>query len=152
MRWYEIERRIIEWVLEDPNNLQHIHNRSIVVVLSPIHISCLIGFASIIIVCLLYGIDIWREDNMLHIETKRELVTDDGKRFPLFSNIAFNVHNEEVGHSDRVICRIIGMSDSDYRKNNGYIVADEVEINRCESNQCVFYFKDMQDVNYVCCD
>lgn len=89
---------------------------------------------------------------MLHIETKRELVTDDNKRFSLFSDIAFTIHNEETNHLDRVICRIIGMSDSDYKKNNGYIVADKVEINRCESNQCVFYFKDMQDINYVYCD
>lgn len=41
------------------------------------------------------------------------------------------------------------MNDSDYKKDNGYIVADNVEINRCESNQCVFFFKEMQDINYV---
>ena len=89
---------------------------------------------------------------MLHIETKRELVTDDGKRFTLFSDIAFKIWNKETNHLDRVICRIIGMSDSDYKKDNGYIVADRTEINRCESNQCVFYFKDMQDINYVYVD
>lgn len=85
----------------------------------------------------------------MHIETKRELVTDNGKRFSLFSDIAFRMHNKETGNLDLVICRIIGMTESDYNKNNGYIVADKVEINRCESNQCVFYFKDMLDVNYV---
>lgn len=89
---------------------------------------------------------------MLHTETKRELVTDDGKRFSLFSDIAFKIHNKETNHLDKVICRIIGMSDSDYKKDNGYIVADRVEINRCESNQCIFYFKDMQDINYVYVD
>lgn len=89
---------------------------------------------------------------MLHIETKRELVTDDGKRFRLFSDIGFKIYNKETNHLDEVICRIIGMSDSDYNKNNGYIIADKVEINRCESNQCVFYFKDMQDINYVYVD
>ena len=89
---------------------------------------------------------------MLHIETKRELVTDDGKRFTPFSDIAFKIWNKETKHLDRVICRIIGMSDSDYKKDNGYIVADRVEINRCESNRCVFYFKDMQDINYVYVD
>ena len=88
---------------------------------------------------------------MLHIETKRELVTDDGKRFSLFSDIAFKIYNKETNHLDRVICRIIGMSDSDYKKD-GYIIADEVEINRGGSNQCVFYFKDMQDINYVYVD
>lgn len=86
---------------------------------------------------------------MLHIETKRELVTDDGKRFSFFSDIPFKIWNEETQHLDRVICRIIGMNDSDYKKDNGYIVADNVEINRCESNQCVFFFKEMQDINYV---
>ena len=86
---------------------------------------------------------------MLHIETEKELVTDDDKRFSLFSDIAFTIRNKETNHLDRVICRIIGMSDSDYKKNNGYIVADEVEINRCDSNQCIFYFKDMQDISYV---
>lgn len=85
----------------------------------------------------------------MHIETKRELVTDNGKRFSLFSDIAFRMHNKETGNLDLVICRIIGMTESDYKKNNGYIVAGKVEINRCESNQCVFYFKDMLDVNYV---
>lgn len=89
---------------------------------------------------------------MLHIETKRELVTDDDKRFSLFSDIAFKIHNKETNHLDKVICRIIGMSDSDYKKDNGYIVADRVEINRCESNQCIFYFKDMHDINYVYVD
>lgn len=89
---------------------------------------------------------------VIHIETKRELVTDNGKRFPLFSDIAFKVHNKEIDHLDLVICRIISMVESDYKKNNGYIVADKVEINRCESNQCIFYFKDMLDVNYVYCD
>lgn len=89
---------------------------------------------------------------MLHIETKRELVTDDGKRFRLFSDIGFKIYNEETNHLDKVICRIIGMSDSDYNKNNGYIIADRVEINRCESNQCIFYFRDMQDINYVSVD
>lgn len=89
----------------------------------------------------------------MYIETKRELVTDDGKRFSLFSDIAFKIHNKETNHLDRVICRIIGMSDSDYKKkDNGYIVADKVEINRGESNQCIFYFKDMQDINYVYVD
>ena len=89
---------------------------------------------------------------MIHIETKRELVTDDDKRFSMFSDIAFKIWNEETQHFDRVICRIIGMSDSDYNKNNGYIIADKVEINRFESNPCVFYFKDMQDINYVYVD
>ena len=92
------------------------------------------------------------EKNKVHIETKRELVSADGKRFAPFSDIAFKVWNEETKHLDRVICRIIGMSDSDYEKDNGYIVADRVEINRCESNQCVFYFKEMQDINYVYVD
>lgn len=86
---------------------------------------------------------------MLHIETKRDLVTEDGKRFFMFSDIAFKIFNKETNCLDKVICRIIGMSDSDYKKNNGYIVADKVEINKCISNQCVFYFKDMQDINYV---
>lgn len=85
----------------------------------------------------------------LHIETKRELVTADGKRFHLFQDIAFSIFNEETNHLDRIICRIIGMSDSDYKKDNGYIIADKIERNRCEDNQCVFYFKDMQDINYV---
>lgn len=88
----------------------------------------------------------------IHIETKQELVTKEGKRFPLFSDIAFRVHNKETDHLDLVICRIIGMVESDYKKNNGYIVADKVEINRCESNQCVFYFEDMLDASYVYCD
>ena len=92
------------------------------------------------------------EKNKIHIETKKELVTADGKRFSMFSDIAFNVFNKETEYLDKVVCRIIGMSASDYNKDNGYIVADRVEINRCKSNQCVFYFKDMQDVNYVYVD
>lgn len=88
----------------------------------------------------------------IHIETKRELVSKDGKRFSLFSDIAFRIHNKETGNLDLVIGRIIGMTDSDYKKNNGYIIIDQVEINRCEANQCVFYFKDMLDINYVYCD
>ena len=55
---------------------------------------------------------------MLHIETKRDLVTDDGKRFSMFSDIAFSIFNKETNHLDRVICRIIGINDSDYEKNN----------------------------------
>lgn len=55
---------------------------------------------------------------IIHIETKRELVTDNGKRFPLFSDIAFKVHNKETDHLDLVICRIIGMAELDYKKNN----------------------------------
>lgn len=90
--------------------------------------------------------------NMLHIETKRSLVTDDGKRFSLFSDIAFKIWNKETNHLDRVICKIIDMIDSDCGKDNGYIIAAEVEINRCKSNQYVFHFKDMQDVNYVYVD
>lgn len=86
---------------------------------------------------------------MLHIETKRELVTDEGKRFSLFSNISFKIWNKETKYFDKIICRIIGMIDSDYKKDNGYIVADSVKINGYESNQCVFYFKDMQDITYV---
>lgn len=85
----------------------------------------------------------------LHIETKRELVAADGKRFHLFDDIAFSVFNEETNHLDRIICRIIGMRDSDYKKDNGYIVVDKIERNRTEDNQCVFYFKEMQDINYV---
>ena len=92
------------------------------------------------------------EKNKIHIETKRELVSADGKRFSTFSDIAFNIWNEKTEHLDSVICRIIGMSDSDYNKDNGFIIADRVEINRCKSNQCVFYFKDMQDINYVYVD
>lgn len=92
------------------------------------------------------------ENNKTHIETKRELVSANGKRFTLFSDIAFKVWNEETKNLDRVICKIIGMTDSDYGKDNGYIIADSVEINRCESNQCVFYFKEMQDINYVYVD
>lgn len=88
----------------------------------------------------------------MHIETKRELVTDNEKRFSLFFDIAFRIHNKETDYLDLVICRIIGMSQSDYKKHNGYIVADKVEINRHECNQCVFYFKDMIDVNYAYCD
>ena len=85
----------------------------------------------------------------IHIETKRELVTMDGKRFSIFSNIEFTIRNKKTGLSDRVICRIIGMEESDCKKNNGYIIADNVEINRCESNQYMFYFRDMMDVTYV---
>lgn len=92
------------------------------------------------------------KNNKIHIETKSELISAEGKRFSLFSDIAFKVWNEETKHLDRVICRIIGTCDSDYGKDNGYIVADRVEINRCESNQCVFCFKDMQDINYVSVD
>lgn len=84
----------------------------------------------------------------LHVETKKELVTDDGKRFPIFSNIAFSVYNNETGNLDRVVCRIIGMSNSDYKKDNGFIIADRVKINMCDSTQCTFDFKDMQDIDY----
>lgn len=89
---------------------------------------------------------------MIHVETKKELVTYDNKRFTLFSDISFSIYNKETNHFDRVICRIIGINDSDYKKNNGYIVADKVEVNRCESNQCLFYFKDMQGIDYVYTD
>ena len=92
------------------------------------------------------------ENNKIHIVTKRELISAEGKRFSLLEDIAFKVWNEETKHLDNIICRIIGMSDSDYGKENGYIVADNVEINRCESNQCVFYFKNMLDINYVYVD
>lgn len=71
---------------------------------------------------------------IIHIETKRELVTDNGKRFSLFSDIVFRIHNKETERLDLVICRIIGMMESDYKKNNGYIVVDKVEINRCDSD------------------
>lgn len=89
---------------------------------------------------------------MLHVEIKRELVTDDGKRFSFLSDIAFSIWNKETNHLDRVVCRIVGMSDSNYKKDNGYIIACRVEKNRCKSNQSVFYFKDMQDINYVYTD
>lgn len=89
---------------------------------------------------------------MLHVEIKRELVTDDGKRFSLLSYIAFGIWNKETNHLDRVICRIVGISEPNYKKNNGYIIVDDVEINRGRSNQCVFYFNDMQDINYVYTD
>lgn len=76
----------------------------------------------------------------------------DGKRFPIFSYIAFTIRNKKTGFSDSVICRIIGMEDSECKRNNGYIIADNVEINKCESNQYMFYFRDMTDVNYAYCD
>lgn len=74
------------------------------------------------------------------------------KDFRYFLDISFRIHNKETDCLDLVICRIVGMIESDYKKNNGYIVADKVEINRSESSQCVFCFKDMLDVNYVYCD
>ena len=89
---------------------------------------------------------------MMHVKVKRELVADNGKKFSLFDDIAFSIYNSETNHIDRVIARIIGMSEAEYGKDNGYIVVDRVEINRCESNQCVFHFKDMTDINYVYCD
>lgn len=87
---------------------------------------------------------------MIHVEVKRELIADNGKKFELFDDIAFSIHNSETNHIDRVIARIIGMSEPEYNRDNGYIVVDKVEINRCnESNQCIFHFKDMTDINYV---
>lgn len=85
----------------------------------------------------------------LRVETKRELVTEDGKRFNVFDDIAFSIYNNMTNHKDHVICRIIGFSDSDYKKDNGFIIVDNVEINREKDNQCMFAFKDMMDINYV---
>lgn len=85
----------------------------------------------------------------MRVETKTELVADNGKRFRLFNDIAFSQYNKETNHLDHVICRIIAFKESDYGKNNGYIIGDKVEINRGYCDLCQFYFKDMKDINYV---
>ena len=88
----------------------------------------------------------------MRVETKTELVADNGKRFRLFSDIAFSQYNKKTNHLDHVICRIIAFiafKESDYEKNNGYIIGDKIEINHGHCDLCQFYFKDMKDIQYV---
>ena len=91
------------------------------------------------------------EKNKIHVEIKKELVTADGKRFLPKQDIAFNILNKETGHLDCVICRIMIIQESDYYNKDGFILVDKIEINRCfkENEQHIYYFKDMQDINYV---
>lgn len=85
----------------------------------------------------------------MRVEVKQELVSNNGKRFSMFQYVTFKIYNKETNNLDKVICRIIGMSDSQHNKYNGYIVADNVEINNRRSHQCVFDFMDIQDIDYV---
>ena len=85
----------------------------------------------------------------MRVEVKTELISDNGKRFRLFDDIGFKQFNHETKHYDHVICRIIAFKENDHGKCNGYIIGDKVEINHGHCNLCQFYFKDMEDINYV---
>lgn len=76
---------------------------------------------------------------------EKTLITSNGKQFNTYDDIAFTILNAETNHLDRVIGRIVHLGDSS-------LVLDRVEIDRFKSNpntEYEFYYKDMDDVNYV---
>lgn len=89
----------------------------------------------------------------MYVKTTKTIITDDDKEFCIDSDISFQIYNKKKNHLDTVICRIIEISESsdcDSEEEYGFIVADRIEINRKNKKAPkVFYFKDMQNVNYV---
>ncbi len=85
----------------------------------------------------------------MHIETKETLVADDGKRFNLFEDIAFNYKNRD--HYDSVIGKITGWQASEFGENNGYLVLEDMFINKDVElhGSKKFYFDKITDVRYV---
>ena len=81
----------------------------------------------------------------MKMRIEKTLVTQSGKKFNLFDDIAFTVLNKETNHLDRVIGRIVGINDCG-------LAVDNVEIDRLVCNPTTtyeFYYEDMDDVNYV---
>lgn len=83
----------------------------------------------------------------MHIAQDCELVSDDGKRIPLFSYITFDLVSPEKNNVSNVKCKLIGFDDSD--KNHRFIIVDECMINGKFSNKLIFTFDEIKNIDYL---
>lgn len=92
-----------------------------------------------------------RETNMdkIEVHTTQTLVVDNHKKFKLFDRIKFSKWNGTKSNYDQYIGTIIGFHAGCQSEENYLMLSDITKNGNERTDECVFYFSDLENLDYV---